>query len=531
MPGEMTFEYESTTLPTMSEGTVNLSSLVSKRFGALTSSPSKETLQSLARWILFHRAHPVILSSLTGLFDSSNSSDAMHQTSSSASLLPRKLVFLNVIHEILVADSVSDTIMWQKYHPFRVAVGEMVLLPILDSIRYHLKTTTSSETVSQIEKMSERLKVMKEAWKEVNCFESPTLLDDIIKVLLLIDKEIVAANKKNMELADSSQLSTEVDEPNHGLDTSMDSGQHEEEEQQQQQQEDDYSFGQADPSDDFKVSGDDHANLDFDEASCGTYIEETLDEGHEELPTVSEGVNIPSRPEDSGKTSLLPMKRKVEDSDHDNLVNVGDSSPNLTFMEQDDSPIVDELDYQSIPFGKIEIHELDIPNKAIATMQITRDLHGESTTRLSALISSIPQSIFDTCLAIKESNTTVADALKSLDVQALPDEFLDVDVDQALDSLRLYKNIIAKQKEARKKCIELLIKSQGEIGFSCLEAAKLYYTMDSKLTFLNKRKEMIRDAMELEGLDFDATLTEISTEADDDGQREFSWFQKGEMTH
>jgi hypothetical protein len=437
----------------------------------------------------------------------------------------RKLVFLYVIHELLLIDSNKssgggDENMWEKYRDFRATVGELVLLPAIDSIRLdllqNLRTPTynnSNTAISQVDTICERFRNMREMWKDVDCFDSPTLTNDISRAISLMEKDVQTA-KDNVGISSPPKLvdASMALEKHNTVDDSMDTGYDEQD-----------SFGQISTSE----PPANEENMD-DDVSCGTAIEEGIDEGTTTGLDVAVTITDLAGPiAENFKTSLLPMKRKG-DFDDEVVVSPEESPSRPTIMEPDDRA-VDDWEPEFITLGNVQIQELDIPCKAIATMQITRDLHGESMARLSALVSTIPQSVMDSCRAILDSNTSPADTFKSVEIPGLPDELLDIDLDGALASLRLYKDIVMKQKEARKKCIELLIKCQCELGFSCKEAAQRFYTIDSKLMLLNKKKEKIRDAMELEGLDFEGLQNDDDNDRDDDTPTEFSWFKKGDM--
>ena len=58
------------------------------------------------------------------------------------------------------------------------------------------------------------------------------------------------------------------------------------------------------------------------------------------------------------------------------------------------------------------------------------------------------------------------------------------------------------QQEARKQLIRLLIQSRCQFGSN--EAAEMYHSLDGMLETLKERKHLLSDAMDLEGLDFEA---------------------------
>ncbi len=188
----------------------------------------------------------------------------------------------------------------------------------------------------------------------------------------------------------------------------------------------------------------------------------------------------------------------------------------------------------------MEVFELKEPCTSIATMQITRDLRNDSSYNLSSLLSKIPSSVMDACQVAKEAASNMNDKDNDTNVTAkfqdakskipidntIPDDVLDMDINTALANVKLHREIIQKQKEYRKQCIELLIKSRCEFGSS--DAAELFYSLDSIGDTLKKRKALILDAMELEGLDFVEAVGDggVDGNQDDKDLGEFSWFSK-----
>ncbi len=169
-------------------------------------------------------------------------------------------------------------------------------------------------------------------------------------------------------------------------------------------------------------------------------------------------------------------------------------------------------------------------------MQITRDLRNDSSYNLSSLLSKVPSAVMDACKVAKgakedDNNTTtdttttaLKDAKSKVPITTIPDDVLDLDIGAALANVKLHREIIQKQKEYRKQCIELLIKSRCEFGST--EAAELFYSLKGIGETLKKRKALILDAMELEGLDFEALGDEDDENQDDKDLGEFSWLSK-----
>ena len=171
----------------------------------------------------------------------------------------------------------------------------------------------------------------------------------------------------------------------------------------------------------------------------------------------------------------------------------------------------------------MDVFELQAPSKTIATMQITRDLRSEKPHNLSTLFSTIPKEILDACQSARANNTKV-----DLDsIPTIPDPVLDLDIKEELANLRNYKELITEQKKARQKIINLLYKSRCQFG--AREIAEMYYSMDDVEERLQKRKAIVLDAMELEGLDVDGTENSADENIEKNTNRkEFSWYSRSE---
>jgi hypothetical protein len=117
------------------------------------------------------------------------------------------------------------------------------------------------------------------------------------------------------------------------------------------------------------------------------------------------------------------------------------------------------------------------------------------------------------------TGTTKVDLVENM--PTVPDDVLDLDVAGALANVKLHREIIQKQNEHRKKCIELLINSRCKFG--SVEAASLFYDLEGVMeTLSKKRKALVLDAMELEGLDFEAIGSGEDGDKDEN-LGDFSW--------
>lgn len=146
------------------------------------------------------------------------------------------------------------------------------------------------------------------------------------------------------------------------------------------------------------------------------------------------------------------------------------------------------------------------PCKAIATLQIARDLRNDAAVQLSSRLSALPEEIKEFCREAQEKQDEDGTTLELSEEQAskfaelIGDDLLDTDLDEALLNVRTFKKIVKQVKEARQQLIQLLIQSRCQFGSD--EAAKVFYSLDGILDDLQERKQLLSDAMDLEGLDF-----------------------------
>jgi hypothetical protein len=194
------------------------------------------------------------------------------------------------------------------------------------------------------------------------------------------------------------------------------------------------------------------------------------------------------------------------------------------------SSVVVEFDFdkEGIPAGKVEAREFLEPCKAVATLQITRDLRSESTVHVGSWLSAIPTDIREDMEKYKKAKDETGEepeveeaAVEKYSLE-LRDEVLDLNIEEALDNVRSYREIVLKLRAARKKLFHLLVKSRCEFGSE--EAARAFFELDGVSEKLKKRKELLADAMDLEGLELPKEETEEVTKE----LEGFSWYNPDE---
>ncbi|KAI2513917.1 hypothetical protein MHU86_301 [Fragilaria crotonensis] len=217
------------------------------------------------------------------------------------------------------------------------------------------------------------------------------------------------------------------------------------------------------------------------------------------------------------------LAQPPEDDDADfPMDDVSEPSPQvMSAMDDLEDPVVDlttqlkeerrvsivdfDFEKQGIPAGPVEAREFLDPCKAVATLQITRDLRSESSVHLRSLLTAIPKDIRKDMEAYKKQRDESGE-MPELDEakveyysRGLHSEILDLSVEEALDNVRSFREIVTKLKAAREKLFHLLIKSRCEFGSR--QAAQAFLDIEELTEKLRKRKELILDAMDLEGVE------------------------------
>jgi hypothetical protein len=170
------------------------------------------------------------------------------------------------------------------------------------------------------------------------------------------------------------------------------------------------------------------------------------------------------------------------------------------------------------------------PCKAIATLQIARDLRNDTAVQLSSLLSTLPKDIHEACQKKKEDdNTKSAEEKEDLDEATIhdysmriPSKILDLDLDEQIQTIQTFRELIQQQQTARKQLIFLLLKSRCHFGSE--PAAQAFVDLKDMSRQLIRRKQLLGDALELEGLD-----SEIDTnnyEGDLAELAPLTWFDK-----
>eukprot|EP00559_Dactyliosolen_fragilissimus_P004561 CAMPEP_0184858250 /NCGR_PEP_ID=MMETSP0580-20130426/3387_1 /TAXON_ID=1118495 /ORGANISM="Dactyliosolen fragilissimus" /LENGTH=443 /DNA_ID=CAMNT_0027354323 /DNA_START=284 /DNA_END=1615 /DNA_ORIENTATION=+ len=397
---------------------------------------------------------------------------------------------------------------WERSKNIRSIFGEEVARPSLDTLRSTIATRLQSGTMEthDAKTIQEKLKTQYvDIWRKLDCFDSPTLLDELNGVVVGILKDILNFESKTPQATTDHEQEMNIRNNDDEI-TSHEGGHIQAAERSSPTDSSDVSEKITTPT-----PSDVEDNMDLfendDRNNIGTNVDNTDDVTTKEQSKVN-SAEIQSKSKDEKQEKKSPSTSKER--------NGGNFKKNLHQCDRDF-----DFEAEGIPLGNVQISELQLPCKSISSMQINRDLRSDTATQLSAIISTIPQEVINGCEASDKDEENDTPQFDQKMMESIPDEFLDLDLDKAIADVKIYRDIIAKQMEARHKCLELLIKSRCK--FKAQETAELYYSLESKIEHLKGKKRKIFDAMELEGLDFEG-LEEDNGDVDNDEIESLPWF-------
>lgn len=461
------------------------------RLRSLASNPSRESIQTLARWQLFHRRN----------HGRSLCSTLCDEIKSNATSFPKKINYLDIAHEMLIFNHNSinnkGSVLWEHCADIRSVLGEVVVRPALNCLRSELFLALNSGSMSLEEAgvVVTRLKTQSSIWVEFDCFDSPTLLDEAESIINLIrmdferyheDKFILnEAVRKNNKLLGSAGYPVKESSANI----------------KQENNQENTGISSLKTSD---LKGDKNfLNFDYENDISKNMVLK--------MSQISK--------------DLAERKVKTNHELNPSLVNCSDT---LGCDVSNSHQKKDENSHRENSSNCILISQLHDLCRSIAFTQINRDLKVDSILYYSMILSLVPDDVLASCRAAFNTqrmklNTDNNKFFSSEIIDSIPDDVLDLDISNAITNLKNYDDIVSKQSALRKKSIGILLNTNSKFGSE--EAAQHFYYLLSREKNLQVRKEKIRDAMELEGLDFEGLDSEESSSVEDTSS-EFLWFPK-----
>ena len=172
--------------------------------------------------------------------------------------------------------------------------------------------------------------------------------------------------------------------------------------------------------------------------------------------------------------------------------------PSLTHM---DSTRIDyDFEATGVPAKTVRPKEFNEPCMTIANLSILRDLRNDGALQLSSQLSSLPEDIRKVCARIGEGEKVDLDDATTHDfARRMNPALLDVDIQEQLNNIQEFRQIVGKTRMARKSLITMLQQSRCEFGAD--EAAEAFLGADGANAELRARQQILADAMELEGVE------------------------------
>mmetsp|Transcript_2541 Transcript_2541/g.7454 ORF Transcript_2541/g.7454 Transcript_2541/m.7454 type:complete len:466 (-) Transcript_2541:72-1469(-) len=406
-----------------------------KHLAQLTVGASRESIQTLSKYMAFNRKkHGTTLC------------EALSNAIRTKATTPgRKMLYLNVAHEVLISESplqagYQNDKKWDRLADLRSQLGETVVVDAIASVRDCAGTSEAD---------LDKIRNWIEQWEEIEAFGGPT-------IVLGARRALTAEKAKQVEPAVEEKA--EAPSPSDGAAAVKETATSE----------------SAPPAQKETPP----AATDDDDAKAATE---------------SKAIDV---------TSPTPKGKVQEDANDSKASSVKDESDvGATTPPPVDMPPAFDFEAESIPFEKVEPHQLLASCRSLATMQISRDLRNDTAVRISTALSTLSPDVEAACRKALED--AGGDRSKvSIDLDSIPsisDDVLDINIGDGIKTVQQYREIILKQREARKALIEQIIKSRCKFGSA--EAAEAFFGIGSKEEKLKKRRDLLQDAMELEGLD------------------------------
>lgn len=139
---------------------------LSEQLGSLSSTASKESILTLAKWMCFNRRQ------------AENFAGVLIKEFRENSNIQRKLLYLNVVHEVLIAESSPITNKWKRLAEFRKIIGEKVIKHAVSEVK---KGGTDYE---------DKISKMIDQWEALDAFGIPNLTSDLRIILSSVDRNI-----------------------------------------------------------------------------------------------------------------------------------------------------------------------------------------------------------------------------------------------------------------------------------------------------------------------------------------------------
>ena len=353
----------------------------------------------------------------------------------------------------------DDPDKWQRMEELRLLLAESVLLPLAPQLLEPAREEVRSSFLK--------------AWDDANSFSGPTLINTIRKSV-----STKSAGDSLSKTTAAAATPPETPPSSAAEDVNLTS-----------------SEAKNDKTSEGKSESNDSPQTLAEEAPS-----KPIAKGDEAVGKVSASANSPDKEHNEASVLKEPPKAKAT---------LTSSSATLTY----------DFEASGIPAEKVDPKTLLEPTRTIESLQIARDLRNDGAVQLSSLLGNLPENIRQSC---KDKEELTADKARDYAMRT-PDVLIDMDLEEQLQSIRMYRDIVRRQRAARKQLIRALIASRCQFGAQ--EAAEGFDSAHRARGQLLKRKQVLMDAMELEG--HDCTQEEKDMYADDSVDfAPLEWYKK-----
>ena len=450
-----------------------------------------------------------------GMVISIDSAVAANDNNNNNETTVAKLMLLfKILHQVLIlncptvtasgVESTSDTDKCEKSSQLRIKLSEITIMKLWKALSTSLPNKVTNEPTK--EQYMTEIKDMMDQWKEHNVFGGPTILDEYKRGWSRALKEAAADAKTVKEESkpiEEDKTATKAAEADGHAGGSTATPADQATEQPSAAKEDDNSKNERETMDE--------------EAANDNSVDKKQDANNDDNSKAA--VKTPSSTVQGGGSGngYSPSLRRASSS--------GVAAEVEIYFEA-----------EGVPEAKVEPSQFLDACKVIASIQITRDLGSDAAMNISSALSNVPVEVEEACNTILteqangESEKSITELLSPDTLSTLPDELLDMDLKYAKQSLQTYKEAIRQQRKARLQCLHLLL--QSRCSFGSMDAARSFcggegskVNMDDAMEKLKKRKEILVDALALEGLDVDEDAEEKKNmEKEEQELKPLSWF-------
>jgi len=421
-----------------------------KKLTDLADSASKESIQTLANWIAFNRKHASTIATVL--------INALLESKSNSK---RQWLFWQLIHEVLVMERESKK--WVKFSELRVLLGE-ALQPAMENL---------GSTIP------ENLNDCLQEWEDHDVFEGPSIMSQIRR---LYQNKNIQTDKTTSPISTSKEDNPSIIIVNEITTKPKDTP--------------------------ILQSSDEKIEASATITTTPTTVENVKEKIDQDDQTINQVVlsTTPSSSED------VRNQKQQETNTNQALSKKSPSPQKLNSFSHLNQLVEYDFESKGVTPGEVESREFLDPCKAITTLQIARDVRTNTTVEISTALANLSPDIMEACQDLKNGKLKELDTAMTNDFSIrIPSILLDVDVNEETSNLNMFQDIVQRQEKAREKLIYLLLRSRCQFG--SMEAARDFYEMDNVASNLKKRKEMLSDALELEGLDTSQIIDDSTTES------------------